>query len=146
MIAVATGLGDEGAADEDARPPDQSQPDRFLEAPIEASCIAHGGETSLQRGLDLARDPERDDRGGQGSLRLWVEVGHRQVNMSIEQTGHQNPSLAVDDAGILRPPSRVARMDAFDAAVLDHQPGAGLRVAPGAVEQGRVFEDEGHES
>ena len=96
MVAVAAGLGDEGAADEDPRAPDQSKPDGLLESPIQSTGIAHGREAGVEGGFDHPRDPQGEHRRRQGRLRGGIEVEQRQVDVRVEQSGHQRPSLAVN--------------------------------------------------
>jgi len=60
--------------------------------------------------------------------------GTRRVDVGVEQTRHQRAALAVDHLGIRRPARAVARLDAVDATVLDHELDLRLRVAPGAIE------------
>ena len=119
VIAVATGLREKGPADEESRSADQSQADGFLEPPIETAGVAHRRETRLQRIFDLARDSERDHGRREGHFLNRIEVETGQVDMGVEQTGHQGAPLAIDDRGIART-SRPARgADPPDPHVVD---------------------------
>ena len=142
VVAVATGLREKGPADEDSGPADQSQADRFLEPPIETAGVADRREARLQRVFDLAGDAQRDHRRGERHLLNRIEVEAGKVDMGIEQPGHQGPALTVDHLGVPGTGGPIRGSDSPDPSLLDHDSRVGLWIAAGAVEQGRVFEDD----
>jgi len=64
--------------------------------------------------------------------------------MRVEQPRHQGSTLAIDDAGIPRLMRRRLRLDPLDPTVLDDEASARLWVTSGAIQDGGVFEDDGH--
>src|ERR1700737_2534697 len=100
MVAVATGLREELPADKESRPSDQPLADRFLESPIETAGVPDRCETRLQRVFDLARDPECDHGRGDRYLLERIEVETGEMDVGVEQAGHQGAALAIDDAGV----------------------------------------------
>src|SRR5207302_10349193 len=135
---------DEGAADEDPRAADQSESDRFLESPVEPAGVANRRETGVEGGFDHVLDPQREHGGRKGSLGGGIEVDQRQVNVRVEQPGHQGAALAVDDPDVFGSARSAAGADAPDPPVLDDHARVALQIAAGAIEDGGVLEDGVH--
>ena len=140
-IAVTPGLGEKWTADQDSRSSDQAEADRLPKSGIEPARIPDRCEAGLEGGLDLVGNPQGQHCRRKGDLAQGIEFDHGEVDMGVEQAGHERPALAVDQAAAARTGGAGGRSNPTDATLLDHDVHAGLRIAPGAVEDGGVLED-----
>jgi hypothetical protein len=139
-VAVAAGLRDGMAGEEQAWPDEVAFLDRPRQAPVGSAHVAHRRESSEQHvpedvarsGGDVHRRPAAQER----------EVGdHRShVDVAVAETGHDDAPAHVDDPPLGRP-GRL-RGNVGDAAALHYDVNVGQKPAGRGIEHHRVAEHE----
>ena len=117
LVGVAAGLGERLAAEDEARPGEQPLLDGLGEAPIGAADVAHGGEAALEHPAQDAGGVGGDVVGRPLGLRREVGRGGGDVDVAVDQAGHQRAAADVDRSGIAG--AHAAPADLQDALALD---------------------------
>ena len=117
MIGVAAGLAQRLAGDEQPRADEQALFHRSLEAPVGAAGVAQRGEAAVQHRAH--GDGAFGGQQGQGHVgeQLQVDLGQHDVDVRVDQAGHQGAVADVDALGVGRGDRAIG--DFLDQGVLD---------------------------
>ena len=114
---MAAGGADRLAGDINPRTDDMSGFDRGLDAPVGAAGVAQRGEAAVQHRAHLHRALRGEQGQGDVGQQAQVHLGQHDVDVRVDQAGHQGAVADVDALGVGRGDRAVG--DLPDQGVLD---------------------------
>lgn len=112
---------------------------------MRAPAVANSCEASLQQALNMpARSQQAEPARNREAFPHKVVGGcAHEVQVGVDEPGHDETLRSIDDLRILRP-SRKAALDSGNSSLLDHNGGAANDFLAGAGEQSATTEKGGH--
>ena len=138
-VAVAAGLAERAAGDEQPRTVGQTGLDRLLQRMAGAAGVAHGGEAAPQHAAQQQRRAQRHQHVRHVHLLRQIELDGDRMHMQVDQAGHQRLALEIDGAVGLHLERPVG--DLLDQIVLDQHVMSLQEVRLKRIEQSGVLEE-----
>ena len=142
-VAVAAGLAQPSAREEDPGARDQALLHRKREAKVGAACVPHRGEAPPERPFETVPRVLVEQRRRHVFDIGDVEIDEKGVEVGVDQARHQRAPAAGHALRIGRRPDRAVG-DLLDAAVLDHHGRVFARLGGDPVEDPASLEDDRH--
>src|SRR5438128_1476961 len=140
-IAVAAGLREKRPARQDSRPSQQPLRDHLRPRRVESPGISDGGEALVERLFDECGNAQGE--GGQGARRPAVGLGGGEMDVRVGEAGEEEAAGRVDNGDIA---IGLQGTRWGDAAVLVEDGDAGPGIDAGAVDEGGIVDEKGHEA
>ena len=137
---MAAGLADRATGDEQARPGEQPLLDRQLVAEIGAAGVADGGEAARQHGAEPLGRMRGGERGRDvaGGVEAEADMARHDVDMAVDQAGHQGTAAEIDDPS---PRGIEAAVDGDDQAAVDQHVAATDQRARPRIEEAEIAQE-----
>ena len=137
-LAVAAGLAQRLAGDEQARALEQALLDRGLDAVVGAAGVAQRGEAAMQHGAHGDRAFRGEQRQRHVGQQAQVHLGEHDMDVRVDQPRHQRAAAEVDARG--RGAGDRAVGDLLHRAVLDQDRDAVLKLVLARIEEATAAE------